>query len=264
VDEVYVPIETIADKFSVSKMTIRKWVQAGAISKNSYIKVGKTYRFLFSSVLFDIQATESNGSIDNSKLNTEKDKDTSMVDSVSQDEFGVGRSTDWMEICKNLFWQFKLYESLIDKLLKKDFVSLNYVDEMTNAFRNNSSNEYEPWIAESIRNLLHLQTTIDYGSLHKLNTDEVEDILVKTREIFGALADLELELNSYTKMQSNMLRNVSRLSDFFNEEIADRAFCNGSPDTWEEFLEDSPNGLILDDSWQDSFESFIDELPLSL
>ena len=63
---------------------------------------------------------------------------------------------------------------------------------------------------------------------------------------------------------SAMLRDICRLADYFNEEIADRAFCNGSPETWEEFLEDSSDGLILDDRWQDSFESFIDELPVEL
>ena len=41
----YVPIESVADKFSVSISTVRSWIKKGFIPRNSYIKAGNTYRF---------------------------------------------------------------------------------------------------------------------------------------------------------------------------------------------------------------------------
>jgi len=48
--ESFVPIEEIADHFSVSVSTIRSWVRRKHISPNSFIKVGSTYRFKISDV----------------------------------------------------------------------------------------------------------------------------------------------------------------------------------------------------------------------
>ena len=41
----YVPIEDVANHFSVSISTIRAWVRQKEIPDNTYIKVGNTYRF---------------------------------------------------------------------------------------------------------------------------------------------------------------------------------------------------------------------------
>lgn len=41
----FVPIEDLSKHFSVSISTIRAWVRQGHIPKNTYIKVGNTYRF---------------------------------------------------------------------------------------------------------------------------------------------------------------------------------------------------------------------------
>ena len=41
----YVPIEDVAKYFSVSISTIRAWVLQNQIPKDTYIKIGNTYRF---------------------------------------------------------------------------------------------------------------------------------------------------------------------------------------------------------------------------
>lgn len=41
----FVPIEDLSKHFSVSVSTIRGWVRKGHIPKDTYIKVGNTYRF---------------------------------------------------------------------------------------------------------------------------------------------------------------------------------------------------------------------------
>jgi hypothetical protein len=46
----FVPIEDVANHFSVSISTIRGWVRKGHIPKNTYIKVGNTYRFSIDNV----------------------------------------------------------------------------------------------------------------------------------------------------------------------------------------------------------------------
>tara|TARA_R110000765_G_scaffold4167_3_gene13298 strand:- start:1247 stop:1522 length:276 start_codon:yes stop_codon:yes gene_type:complete len=44
-DGPFVPIEDLSKHFSVSVSTIRAWVRQGHIPKDTYIKVGNTYRF---------------------------------------------------------------------------------------------------------------------------------------------------------------------------------------------------------------------------
>tara|TARA_B100000131_G_scaffold122660_1_gene119777 strand:+ start:6361 stop:6624 length:264 start_codon:yes stop_codon:yes gene_type:complete len=41
----YVKIGDVADEFSVSVSTIRKWIRENKIPRNTYIKAGRTYRF---------------------------------------------------------------------------------------------------------------------------------------------------------------------------------------------------------------------------
>jgi excisionase family DNA binding protein len=47
----FVPIETLASTLKVSISTIRSWIRKGYIPHDTYIKVGKTYRFSESDVL---------------------------------------------------------------------------------------------------------------------------------------------------------------------------------------------------------------------
>jgi hypothetical protein len=49
--EPYVPIEDLAKHFTVSISTVRAWVRQGLIPKETYIKVGNTYRFSVSKVV---------------------------------------------------------------------------------------------------------------------------------------------------------------------------------------------------------------------
>ena len=54
----FVPIEELAKHFSVSVSTIRAWVRQGNIPKDTYIKVGNTYRFCVGDVSKALTAQE--------------------------------------------------------------------------------------------------------------------------------------------------------------------------------------------------------------
>jgi excisionase family DNA binding protein len=41
----FVTIEVVAKRFIVSVATVRTWVKTGAIPKQTYLKIGNTYRF---------------------------------------------------------------------------------------------------------------------------------------------------------------------------------------------------------------------------
>ena len=70
----FVPIGEVADKFSVSKHTVRQWLRKGKIPADMYVKIGNTYRY-------NLQG------IENAFLNTNKD---SVVEEVVSDyEFGT-------------------------------------------------------------------------------------------------------------------------------------------------------------------------------
>jgi len=49
--EPFVPIEDLAKRFTVSVSTVRAWVRQGHIPKDTYLKVGNTYRFDVSKVV---------------------------------------------------------------------------------------------------------------------------------------------------------------------------------------------------------------------
>jgi excisionase family DNA binding protein len=55
----FVPIEDLAKHFSVSISTIRAWVRQGHIPKDTYIKVGNTYRFSIDNVSSALTKKES-------------------------------------------------------------------------------------------------------------------------------------------------------------------------------------------------------------
>tara|TARA_R100001377_G_scaffold85255_1_gene71063 strand:- start:118 stop:354 length:237 start_codon:yes stop_codon:yes gene_type:complete len=55
----YAPIEDLAERLAVSTSTIRLWVNKKAIPRDTYIKVGQTYRFYVDGVE-DALLTEKN------------------------------------------------------------------------------------------------------------------------------------------------------------------------------------------------------------
>jgi|TARA_Y100000310_G_scaffold100686_1_gene98540 excisionase family DNA binding protein len=56
--ESFVPIDVVAEHFTVSASTIRSWVRSGRIPKSAYIKVGNTYRFSLSAVVEELLQKE--------------------------------------------------------------------------------------------------------------------------------------------------------------------------------------------------------------
>ena len=68
----FVPIGDVADKFSVSKHTVRQWLRKGKIPEDLYVKIGNTYRY-------NLQG------IENAFLNT--NKDSVVQEAVSDFEF---------------------------------------------------------------------------------------------------------------------------------------------------------------------------------
>lgn len=73
----FVPIGDVADKFSVSKHTVRQWLRQGKIPADLYVKIGNTYRY-------NLQG------IENAFLNTNKDSIVEVVDeAVSDYVFGA-------------------------------------------------------------------------------------------------------------------------------------------------------------------------------
>ena len=49
--EPFVPIEEVAKHFTVSVSTIRAWLRQGYIPRDTYMKLGNTYRFQLSKVV---------------------------------------------------------------------------------------------------------------------------------------------------------------------------------------------------------------------
>jgi len=49
--EPLVPVDDVARHFSVSVSTIRKWVSRGLIPRDTFMKLGNTYRFNLSAVV---------------------------------------------------------------------------------------------------------------------------------------------------------------------------------------------------------------------
>ena len=47
----FVSIEDVAKHFTVSVSTARSWVRQGELPKNTYVKIGKTYRFKLDAVV---------------------------------------------------------------------------------------------------------------------------------------------------------------------------------------------------------------------
>lgn len=49
--EPFIPIEEVAKHFTVSVSTIRAWLRQGHIPRDTYMKLGNTYRFQLSRVV---------------------------------------------------------------------------------------------------------------------------------------------------------------------------------------------------------------------
>jgi excisionase family DNA binding protein len=67
--EPFVPIEELAKHFTVSVSTVRAWVRQGHIPKDTYLKIGNTYRFNVSKVVDALSTAPKD------KLNVPKTED---------------------------------------------------------------------------------------------------------------------------------------------------------------------------------------------
>ena len=59
-NEPFVPIEDVAKHFSVSISTVRAWVRQEQIPKDTYVKIGNTYRFRVGDVADALTTAEKN------------------------------------------------------------------------------------------------------------------------------------------------------------------------------------------------------------
>ena len=58
-NDIYVPLEDLATHFTISPSTARTWVRQGLIPKDTYIKVGNTYRFCIPKVIAALTANNT-------------------------------------------------------------------------------------------------------------------------------------------------------------------------------------------------------------
>lgn len=58
--EPLIPIEDVAKHFTVSVSTIRAWLRQGYIPRDTYMKLGNTYRFQLSKVVEALTKIEKN------------------------------------------------------------------------------------------------------------------------------------------------------------------------------------------------------------
>ena len=72
----FVPIGDVADRFSVSRHTVRQWLRKGKIPSDMYIKIGNTYRY-------NLQG------IENAFLSTNKEVAEVVEEAVSDFDFGA-------------------------------------------------------------------------------------------------------------------------------------------------------------------------------
>ena len=72
-NEPFVPIEDVAKHFSVSISTVRAWVRQEHIPKDTYVKIGNTYRFRVGDVADALTTAEKNSSNGSVKTNDDLD-----------------------------------------------------------------------------------------------------------------------------------------------------------------------------------------------
>ena len=71
--EPLIPIEDVAKHFTVSVSTIRAWVRQGYIPRETYMKLGNTYRFQLSKVIEALTKLESGAANKSSPAQMELD-----------------------------------------------------------------------------------------------------------------------------------------------------------------------------------------------
>jgi excisionase family DNA binding protein len=57
-----VRVEEVAETLGVSTRTVKRWVQAGDIPRNTYLKAGTTYRFDLKAVIAALRASNTDDS----------------------------------------------------------------------------------------------------------------------------------------------------------------------------------------------------------
>ena len=72
-NEPFVPIEDVAKHFSVSISTVRAWVRQEHIPKDTYVKIGNTYRFRVGDVANALTTAEKNNSNGSVKITDDLD-----------------------------------------------------------------------------------------------------------------------------------------------------------------------------------------------
>ncbi len=80
----FVQIEDIARKLQVSVSTIRAWVRQGHIPEDTYIKVGKTYRFSEEDVLESLLRRQPTRQ-DSTQLEENEAPSMDVLDAIDED-----------------------------------------------------------------------------------------------------------------------------------------------------------------------------------
>jgi hypothetical protein len=81
IDGAFVPIDKVASHFFVTVHTIRAWVKQGHIPRNSYIKVGNTYRFSIPLVT-EALTTNNDGPEDTMPETSDMDEEITMQENL--------------------------------------------------------------------------------------------------------------------------------------------------------------------------------------
>jgi excisionase family DNA binding protein len=71
--EPFIPIEDVAKHFTVSVSTVRAWLRQGYIPRETYMKLGNTYRFQLSKVVEALTKPESSAADKSSPAQMELD-----------------------------------------------------------------------------------------------------------------------------------------------------------------------------------------------
>ena len=95
----YVPIEDLANHFSVSVSTIRGWIKRDQIPKHTFIRVGNTYRFSIDDVSVALSAPKpaspARQAWEEAKIKeTERDEPDESFDGIPDDDDGNGNADD--------------------------------------------------------------------------------------------------------------------------------------------------------------------------
>lgn len=80
--EPYVSIKDVAQHLSVSTSTIRAWIRAGRIPRDTYMKLGNTYRFRLSDVVDALM--EYNDSTEEVEQVNDPETETTEPDTVEE------------------------------------------------------------------------------------------------------------------------------------------------------------------------------------